>query len=322
MSKLSVTTLKTPDGRYLRAGVWDVAEGTAPRATIVLLEGHAEFLEKYDDVAGELTARGFTVVGLDWRGQGASDRQRGVHGNRQGHVGKFYEYDLDLAILLNQLARTKSGPMIALAQSMGAHVLLRHMHEHRRSFHCAVLVAPMLDVYTGKYSPLMTRVITTLFNLSKPSTRFVFGMEERDPMTLPFEENASTSDRGRFQRTQDLLKAQPYLRIFGPTFGWLGAALSSMAQMREKDFAEAIVTPLLIVGAGRDRVVKTEATRSFAKNCPDARYVELEDAEHEILMENDSIRARFWAAFDSFVYEQLQRPVHVPKPKGFAARDV
>lgn len=321
MSNLSVTTLKTPDGRYLRAGVWDVAPGAAPRATIVLLEGHAEFLEKYGDVANELNARGFSVVSLDWRGQGASDRQRGVHGNRQGHVGKFEEYDLDLAILLNQVARNTGGPLIGLAHSMGAHILLRHLHEHRRSFHCAVLVAPMLDVYTGKYSPQVTRAVTTIFNLSKPSTRFVFGMEERDPMTLPFEQNAVTSDRGRYQRTQDLLKAQPYLRIFGPTFGWLGAALSSMAQMRQADFAEAIVTPLLIVGAGRDRVVKTDAARAFAKNCPDARYIQLEDAEHEILMETDAIRARFWAAFDGFVDEQLQRPVHAPKPKGFAARN-
>lgn len=321
MSNLSVTTLKTPDGRYLRAGVWDVAEGTAQRATIVLLEGQAEFLEKYEEVANELTARGFAVVSLDWRGQGASDRQRGVHGNRQGHVGRFEEYDLDLAILLNQLARPKGGPLIALAHSMGAHILLRHLHQHRRSFHCAVLVAPMMDVYTGKYSPQMTRAVTNFFNLSKPSTRFVFGMEEHDPMTLAFEHNTATSDRGRFQRTQDLLKAQPYLRIFGPTFGWLGAALSSMALMREADFAEAIVTPLLIFGAGRDRIVKTDAARRFAKNCPNARYVELEDAEHEILMENDAIRARFWAAFDAFIEEQLQRPVHVPKPKGFAARD-
>jgi len=33
---------------------------------------------------------------------------------------------------------------------------------------------------------------------------------------------------------------------------------------------------------------------------PNGRYVEIGDAEHEILMENDSIRHRFWEAFDSF----------------------
>ena len=40
---------------------------------------------------------------------------------------------------------------------------------------------------------------------------------------------------------------------------------------------------------------------AFAKRLPHARYVEFEDAEHEILMERDDIRARFWREFDAFV---------------------
>jgi lysophospholipase len=75
--------------------------------------------------------------------------------------------------------------------------------------------------------------------------------------------------------------------------------------MRRKSFAEEITTPLLVFGAGRDRVVRVEAVRALAKNLPNARYVEIEDAMHEILMEKDSIRARFWAEFDAFVDAQL-----------------
>ena len=70
--------------------------------------------------------------------------------------------------------------------------------------------------------------------------------------------------------------------------------------MERKDFAEEIPIPLLIVSAGRDRIVINEATRNFVKRLPNAKHVELEDAEHEILMENDAIRARFWAEFDAF----------------------
>jgi len=44
----------------------------------------------------------------------------------------------------------------------------------------------------------------------------------------------------------------------------------------------------------------TAAARDFAGRLPRGTYVEFEDAEHEILMENDSIRARFWKAFDEF----------------------
>ena len=70
--------------------------------------------------------------------------------------------------------------------------------------------------------------------------------------------------------------------------------------MERKDFAEEIPIPLLVIGAGRDRIVTNAATRDFVKRLPKAKYVEIEDAEHEILMESDAIRARFWSEFDAF----------------------
>jgi lysophospholipase len=68
-------------------------------------------------------------------------------------------------------------------------------------------------------------------------------------------------------------------------------------------YAEAITTPTLVFGAGRDRIVDTQATRELAGRMPSGVYVELPDAEHEILMENDAIRAQFWSGFDEFVAE-------------------
>ena len=78
--------------------------------------------------------------------------------------------------------------------------------------------------------------------------------------------------------------------------------------MARSGFAEAISTPLLLISAGRDRLVINQATRDFAKRLPNATHVEIEDAEHEILMEKDSIRARFWSEFDAFVNGRLGEP--------------
>jgi lysophospholipase len=74
-----------------------------------------------------------------------------------------------------------------------------------------------------------------------------------------------------------------------------------MAKVSAPGYAEAISTPVLIVGAGRDRIVDTAGTREFARRLPRGQYLEFADAEHEILMESDPIRARFWNAFDAFV---------------------
>jgi lysophospholipase len=313
-----VKSLIAPDKRQLRAGVWDAPHGVIPRGICLLLHGLTEFLEKYGETADELAQRGFIVVSLDWRSQGASER-RGSH-NRAGHVRTFDEYDSDLAaVLLSgvesiQKERASAGraplPLIALAHSMGAHILLRFLHDHPRRFVGAVLVAPMLGVQTGEYSPQLTRLVTAVLNLRRPSPRLVFDVEDRDPLHVAFEDNLLTSDRARYERNLAYLRAQPFLRIHGPTFGWLGAAFSSLRKMERRGFAEGITTPLLVIGAGRDRIVITAATREFVKRLPNASYVEFEDAEHEILMESDAIRTRFWSAFDAFVNARLTEPAH------------
>ena len=52
----------------------------------------------------------------------------------------------------------------------------------------------------------------------------------------------------------------------------------------------------------------TAATREFAKRMPNATYFEIHEAEHEILMENDIVRARFWKAFDEYVNRFVPLP--------------
>jgi lysophospholipase len=292
--------LPAPDGVRLRAAIWDSQSKT--KRMCAVFNGLTEFIEKYDEVASDLLARGFSVASLDWRGQGASARP--LIDTRKAHVDDFAEYDGDLAVFLNQVVRPLSqAPRLALAHSMGAHILLRHLHDHPGDFACAVLCAPMLGVQTDSYPLWFTRALTALYNLRAPSPAFVWGSEQRDPLTLPFNDNRVTSDPARYARAQKFLRHHPELRVCGPTFGWLEAAFHSMDAMRAPGFAEAITTKLLIIGAGLDQIVDKDATRAFVKRLPNARYIELADAEHEILMERDAIRARFWKAFDGFAGE-------------------
>jgi lysophospholipase len=132
------------------------------------------------------------------------------------------------------------------------------------------------------------------------SESWVLGMEGRDPMQMTFEDNLVTSDRARFARAQALIAKDPDIRLAGPTWGWLKAASASMAREMAPGYAEAIETPVLVCGAGKDRIVLTDAAREFARRLPHGKFVAFEDAEHEILMENDSIRDRFWKEFDDF----------------------
>jgi lysophospholipase len=162
------------------------------------------------------------------------------------------------------------------------------------------LTAPLIEADTRGYPDWLVRCVCAANNICGLSDDWVWGMERHDPLRVDFADNLVTSDPARFARTRALLEAHPEIRLTGPTWGWLEAAYRSMAQITAPGFAEAITTPILIFGAGRDRIVKTGAIRAFAKRLPNATYTEFGDAEHEILMENDSIRARFWQAFDAF----------------------
>jgi lysophospholipase len=128
---------------------------------------------------------------------------------------------------------------------------------------------------------------------------WVWGMEARDPHRMNFTMQLVTSDQQRFERTQMFLRENPDLRMAGATWGWLAAAIASMAWLKTQ--ADKITTPLLLVGAGQDRICLTPDAKAFAARAPNARYVEIADTGHEILMEKNVYRAQFWDAFDSFV---------------------
>jgi lysophospholipase len=189
---------------------------------------------------------------------------------------------------------------LVLAHSLGGHIALRALHDRPGLFRAAVLTAPMLAVSTRGYPGFLVRVVPVLYDKCGRGSQFAWGMVEHDPFLVDFTTQLCTSDAERFARTQAILKAHPALRLAGPTWRWITAAYRSMKPQTRPGYAAAIAAPVLIVGAGRDRIVLTQAAREFAAHLPKGKYVELEDSEHEILMEKDSIRQRFWQAFDAF----------------------
>ena len=58
------------DGVRIRAALW--RGGTM--GTVLLVPGRTEYIEKYGPAAGEMAARGYSMVTVDWRGQGLADR--------------------------------------------------------------------------------------------------------------------------------------------------------------------------------------------------------------------------------------------------------
>ena len=293
-------------GATLRAARFEPAPDVPARGVCVLLNGQTEFIEKYFEVIDELRGRGFAVATMDWRGQGGSTRM--TEDSRKSFVGDFSEYDEDLDTLMNWIVApmlAEGEKPVALAHSMGAHNLLRLLARRPASFAAAALCAPMIAISFRGQKELLVRAVTHYQLWRGKRAHWVWGMEGRDPHKVTFATQLVTSDPQRFERTQMLLREHPDLRLAGATWGWLAAALRSMDWLRGQ--AAAITTPLLIVGAGKDRICITPEAKRFARRAPDTDYVEIPEAEHEILMERNTIRAKFWLAFDTFMQKHRGR---------------
>jgi lysophospholipase len=81
-----------------------------------------------------------------------------------------------------------------------------------------------------------------------------------------------------------------------------------MSRLANYRFPRTTLTPILSVAAGADRVTDTSATKRLASRLGAARMVVVEGAQHEILIERDAVRAKFWAAFDQFVAGSGSQP--------------
>jgi lysophospholipase len=290
--------IETADGKRIRVAVFDAPASS--RGVCVLLHGQTEFIEKYEEVIGELNARGFTVATFDWPGQG--DSYRLLPDPLKAHIENFAQYDQAFVAFLDQVVKPIAAkPPVALAHSMGGHNLLRMLHDRPNAFAAAVCSAPMLRTTTRGIPRWIADSALFLQNALGGKDNWIWGMDKRDPHIVTFDTQLVTTDRARFQRTQDFLKAHPDLRLAGPTWGWLKQAYVSMKTVMAPGYPEAISTPVLIIGAGRDRIVDTSVDAALAARLPKGKFVEFEDAEHEILMESDPIRARFWKTFDDFI---------------------
>lgn len=292
-------------GAQLRGARFAADPAVARRGLCVLLNGQTEFIEKYFEVIDELRERGLDVVTMDWRGQGGSGRM--LADSRKGFVASFDDYDEDLNTLYHWLALPllKDGEKpLALAHSMGGHILLRYLVKTPGSFAAAMLCAPMIRVSWRGQSEWLVRLVTAVQTRLGNGAGWVWGMEARDPLTMTFARQMVTSDPARFSRTQAILADDPDLRVAGASWAWLAAALASMDWLTARGRAETITTPLLVLGAGHDQICRTSATRAFARRLPHAEYLEIAGAGHEILMERDILRAQLWAAFDAFLHEQ------------------
>lgn len=293
--------VKTRDGVTLRAMT---AVRRQSRGTVVMIGGRGDYIERYFETMRDLMERGFSVAGVDVRGQGGSERLLG--NPYRNHVHSFAEYDEDLRAFMSQIVLPSCpGPYFAIGHSTGGSIIVRALPRHNW-FTRAVVTSPLIGLLYASWPLPVVHVLVFLVTHLGLGWMFLPGQRHKPLGREDFPGNPLTSDALRWGRDSGVLEAAPQLGSGAPTFSWLRAAMKSTRMLKRMSRHTRLQSPLLVVEAGLDQVVDNQAIRRFARSVPGVSLVTIAEAQHEILTECDTVRGQFLAAFDAFVSEEAQ----------------
>jgi lysophospholipase len=269
------------------------------KGTVVFLNGRADFVERYFETMGEMQARGFHVAGFDWRGQGGS--QRLLRDHLRGHIRSYREYDEDLrAVMDGVVTKNCPGPYFAIGHSTGGHILLRAL-SRKTWFKKAIVTSPLMELQYGSWPKSLAFILAAIATAFGFGWCYLPGFKHLPVLLRGFEDNFLTSDATRWKRDFNTLQEHPNLGVGGPTFAWLVATILSFKDLHRRRKSRGLNCPVMMILAGRERVVDNKAAHRFAANMPGVSVVTIAQSRHEVMLESDAVRKEFFAAFDSYI---------------------
>ncbi|TJZ93775.1 alpha/beta hydrolase [Paracoccus gahaiensis] len=281
------------DDLRLRLAHWQ-APGDDPQGSVLLFPGRTEYVEKYAPVAHRLTAQGYDVLSIDWRGQGMSDRLQADP--RLGHIGDFADYQRDVIEMIVAAKHLDlPRPWHLLAHSMGGCIGLAALGAGL-PVQSAVFSAPMWGINLRRVQHGMALGIAYLAGrvgrggLAAPRSG---GGATTYPLDESFNANLLTRNGDEWARLVREAVAWPDLTIGGATFDWVGKALNECTRLSRLPSPDL---PMLVSLGSDERIVSPQAIRDRAARWPDADLLVIPGARHEILMETDELREPFYAA--------------------------
>lgn len=285
------------DDLEIRVGVWEnIKKQGKIKGTIVLQQGHNEFIEKYFEVIEKFLSMQFNVICFDWRGQGLS--QKTIDDPHKQYIDDFSIHNRDLKYVLdNVVYENFIGPYIGIGHSMGGCIMLNSLKANSKLFEKVILSAPMLGFRNERFLMPFIKLMF-LFGNKK---NYLIGSKPNMGKETPFEENDLTSDRKRYSRTLELVRKKPNIRLWGITNGWAETVRKTLLSMRKEGWAEDIQTSILLVNNLKDKVVNPQHINEMSKRLKNAKLINFPLCEHEIFMEKDIYQNQLWHEIDNFL---------------------
>ena len=101
------------DKRKLRLMYWKSNKDNE-LGTVLLQQGHNEFIEKYYETISEFLDRDFNVIAFDWRGQGLSDRM--IKNKNKQYIEDFKIHEEDLIYIYENFIKQAKKLILTVLQ--------------------------------------------------------------------------------------------------------------------------------------------------------------------------------------------------------------
>jgi alpha-beta hydrolase superfamily lysophospholipase len=269
------------DGHKLHVQVW--RPNTAPRSRAVFLHGISSHAGWYGRGNTCLAAAGVEVHFLDRRGSGGDQECR-------GDVDGWRTWIEDVAVYLRQLITQHSPPPILCGISWGGKLATAVACRH------AELIAGLGLICPGLYSPFEPNFIKRLA-LRAPVPKSM----QRRRLAIPLRDPALFTDTPAWQTY--IADDPQTLREITWRFAREDRALTRYARQA----APLLSMPLLLMLAGRDRIIDNQRVRQFFDVAPsdNKTLIEYSQAAHTLEFEPDP--KQYFADLAGWLYQLSSR---------------
>lgn len=250
---------------------------------VVLVNGRAENILKWTEVAYDFYQQGYDVLAFDHRGQGYS--QRLLKNREKGYIDEFHFYADDMAKIIEKAtALSDYNEQFLVAHSLGGLISSFYLANYDHYIKRAILSAPLFEMPLQQ--PIRDELIINVMMLFGQGERYVFGKTAYKPADL--DNNELSFCRTRMKWMNRINRKYPELHLGGPTFRW--AHLCLQATKKLPQILPRIEIPVLILQAEKEKIVSNKTLEKLTALLPQGKVDTIANAKHEILFEQDALR--------------------------------
>ena len=254
---------------------------SAVRKLMILVNGRAENMLKWTELAYDFYHQGYDVLLFDHRGQGYSQRII----PQKGHLDEFRFYVDDMAKIIEKVTALFSySTQHLLAHSMGALISTYYLANCDHRSNKAILSSPFYGIPLKH--PIRDELIIALMNILGQGERYVFGKGDYQQTHLEY--NELTFCKTRMKWMNRINRKNPAIHLGGPTFRWVHLCLNAIKRLPK--VIPKIEIPILILQAEKEKIVDNKNLEKLTALFPNARCEVILNAKHEILFEQDKLR--------------------------------